>query len=291
MLHCNIVLALGGRDPVLLRHVCSPAAAPLMPDVLPPLAPPAVPLHFPAASPAAGSPTLLFLHGAGCGAWVWDEGFAARCAAAGLAGLAPDFTRRPGGREAGLSDYLEEARRILRGVGGPVVLVGHSLGALVAQRLLLEPEVRGAVLLTPAPPEGLWLSAAQLALADPCLWSEASRMDAPPGSAPLELATTLFGAGMPEAEAHGFLARMGGESQAALLEAQWPQPVPMGWLHGRRMLVLGAAEDRLITLDAVHRCALWHGVTAEILPGRGHLLMLEPGWDALADRIIRWAAA
>lgn len=262
-----------------------------MPDILPPSSPPGAPLRFAAGAAIPGNPTLMFLHGAGCGAWVWDEGFAARCAVAGLASLAPDFTRRRRGSEAGLADYLAEARALLRGIEGPVVLVGHSLGALVAQHLLLEPNIRGAVLLTPVPPEGLWLSSAQLALADPSLWAEAARMDAPVGSAPLELATSLFGAGMPGAEARRFLARMGGESRAALLEAQWPQPVPMGWLHGRPMLVLGAAEDRLITPDAVHRCALWHGVAAEILPGHGHLLMLEPGWEKVADRIAAWAAA
>jgi len=241
--------------------------------------------------PAAGSPSLLFLHGAGCGAWVWEEGFAAHCAGAGFPALALDFAREAHGRPAGLSDYVAEARAVLAGIGGPVVLVGHSLGALVAQRLLLEPAVRGAALLTPVPPEGLWLASTRLALTDPTLWAEAARMDAPIGSAPLELATTLFGAGTPEALARGYLRRMGGESRTALLEAQLPQPVPHGWLHGRPVLVVGAGQDRLIPPDAVQRCALWHGAQAEFLPEHGHLLMLEPGWEKVAERVLRWVRA
>lgn len=238
--------------------------------------------------PAVGSPALLFLHGAGCGGWVWEEGFAAHLAAAGFPGWVLDLARETHRSASGLTDYVLQARAVLAGIRGPVVLVGHSLGALVAQRLLLEPAICGAVLLTPVPPEGLWFSSARLALTDPVLWAEAARMDAPVGSAPPELATTLFGPAMPQRQAHAMLARMGGESRAALLEAQLPQPVPHGWLHGRRMLVLGAGEDRLIPPDAVRRCALWHGTEAEFLPGMGHLMMLEPGWPALATRIENW---
>ncbi|HWX48044.1 MAG TPA: alpha/beta hydrolase [Roseomonas sp.] len=255
-----------------------------MPDALPPGLAPCPPLRR---FPAAGAPTLLFLHGAGCGGWVWEEGFAAHCAAAGLPALVLNLAQTTQGQSAGLTDYVAQARAVLAEQEGPVVLVGHSLGALVAQRLLLEPAVRGAALLAPVPPEGLWLCSARLALTDPALWSEAARMDQPVGTAPAELARSLFSAGVPEAEAQRFLRRMGGESRRALLEAQWPQPVPHGWLHRRPVLVLGASEDRLIDPDAVQRCALWHGVGAEFLPG-GHLLMLEPGWKDVAGRLLCW---
>lgn len=238
--------------------------------------------------PGAGSPTLLFLHGAGCGGWVWEAGFAARCNAAGHPTLVLDFTRQAQGRDAGLSDYVAQARAALARIEGPAVVVGHSLGALVAQRLLLEPRLRGVALLSPVPPEGLWFSSARLAMGDPALWSEAARMDAPPGNAPPELAATLFGRAMPEALAHACIARMGGESATALMEAQAPQPVPHGWLHQRPVLVLGAAEDRLIPQDAVQRCAMWHNTSARFMPEMGHLMMLEPGWDQVADQILGW---
>lgn len=238
--------------------------------------------------PAVGAPGLLFLHGAGCSGWVWEEGFAAHFAEAGFPCWVPDLAPRTHHRPSSLADYVAQMRELLATLKGPVVLVGHSLGALVAQRLLLEPAVRGAVLLAPVPPEGLWFASARLAMTDPALWSEAARMDAPIGSAPPELATTLFSPAMPKARAHAYLARMGGESSTALLEAQLPQPVPHGWLHGRRVLVLGAGEDRLIPPDAVTRCALWHGAEAQFVPGLGHLMMLEPGWPGLAARIEEW---
>lgn len=239
------------------------------------------------------APALLFLHGAACGDWVWGEGFAQACEDAGFRGRSLAFNRlKEDGQPAGLGEYVAQARAAVAGAGGPVVLVGHSLGGLVAQRLLLEPGVRAAALLAPVPPEGLWLSTTRLAMTDPSLWAEAARMDAPVGHMATEadpaLVASLFGPSMPLEAARGFLARMGGESRAALMEAQGPQPVPHGWLHGRPVLVLGAGEDRLIPPDAVSRCAMWHGTTAEFMPGMGHLMMLEPGWPTVAARMLDW---
>jgi pimeloyl-ACP methyl ester carboxylesterase len=242
---------------------------------------------------AATPPSLLFLHGAACGDWVWQQGFAESCAEAGFAGQALAFSRQmPDGQPAGLGEYVVQARAAVAAIGRPVVLVGHSLGALVAQRLLLEPMVRGAALLAPVPPEGLWLATTRLALTDPALWTEAARMDAPVGHMAAEvdpaLVASLFGPAMPLPQAKAFLARMGGESRAALMEAQGPQPVPHGWLHGRPVLVLGAGEDRLIPPDAVQRCAMWHGTGAGFMPGMGHLMMLEPGWPEVCRRLLDW---
>ncbi|MBO1080565.1 alpha/beta hydrolase [Roseomonas haemaphysalidis] len=241
------------------------------------------------AAGAEPAPTLLLLHGAACGAWIWRQGFAARCEAAGFAVRDLDFQRLDrDGRPVGIAGFVAQARTAIAAIGGPVVLVGHSLGALVAQLLLLDAPVRGAALLAPVPPEGLWFSSTRLAWSDPSLWSEAARMDAPVGGADPGLVASLFGPAMPLAEARRFLALMGGESRTALLEAQSPQPVPHGWLHHRPVLVLGGGEDRLIAADAVQRCALWHNVGATLLPGMGHLLMLEPGWPKVAEQVLRW---
>jgi pimeloyl-ACP methyl ester carboxylesterase len=232
--------------------------------------------------PAAGTPSLLFLPGSACGAWIWEQGFAAALAEAGCPGLALDFARAVSEQQlAGLGDYVAQARAVLRRIEGPVVLVAHSLGALVAQHLLLEPAVRGAALLAPVPPEGLWLANARLPPAAPAPWREA----APPGAA---TAPELFGAAMPAALGRCYLARMGHESRRALQEAQGPQSVPHGWLHRRPVLVLGAAQDRMIPAGAVRRCALWHGRAAEFLPDAGHMLMLEPCWPRIVARLLGW---
>jgi pimeloyl-ACP methyl ester carboxylesterase len=239
-------------------------------------------LHF---TPPAGTPTrprLILLHGAACGPWIWAEGFAQRLAAAGHPSVAVSLSGRT------LSDRTAAVRAALE--DGPALLIGHSLGALIAQRLLDHPMVRGAALLAPVPPEGLWWSNAHLALRDPTLWHEVARMTGPGEPSPIVL-RGLFGPKMDQATALRDAARLGDESAEALMEAQMPQPVAPGWIHGRPVLVLGAEHDRLIPRAAVERCAAWHGVPAHFLPDAGHLLMLDAGWEDAADRIAAWVPA
>ena len=60
-------------------------------------------------------------------------------------------------KAAGLqfSDYLEDSRRVIEALGEPPVLIGHSLGGLIAQKLAEEGRCAAAVLLAPAPPRTL----------------------------------------------------------------------------------------------------------------------------------------
>ncbi|MFB9969384.1 hypothetical protein ACFFMP_04700 [Pseudoroseomonas cervicalis] len=181
---------------------------------------------------------------------------------------------------------MAQARTALMQAGGPVVAIGHSLeragGAAPAAGAAAAPPPAGAGAARGA------LAVQHQAGADRPGAVGRGRAHGRPRQHPPELAPALFGASMPLALARDYAARLGGESSTALLEAQLPQPVPYGWLHGRPVLVLGAGEDQLIPADAVRRCALWHGRNAEFLPGHGHLMMLEPDWPALADRLLGW---
>jgi pimeloyl-ACP methyl ester carboxylesterase len=238
-------------------------------------------LHFAPPSGARAGTRLIYLHGAASGPWVWAEGFAQRLAALGHPGIALPLS----GQHATLADYLAKVREVL---DEPAVLVGHSLGALIAQRLLDHPQVRGAVLLAPVPPEGLWWSNSRLAFSDPSLWGEVAKMTDPKAVPSARLLRGLFGPAMNPEAGWRHMARLSTESTTALLESQMPQPVTPGWIHGRRVLVMGAEEDRLIPANAVRRCAAWHGATAEFLHHTGHLLMLDVGWEGVADRIGTW---
>ena len=241
-------------------------------------------------APRPGAPALLLLHGAACGAWVWEEGFAARLAAAGHPVVALGFGRGRKDAPAGLADFAADARAALAAMRRPAVLVGHSLGALVAQRLLAETAVLGAALLAPAPPEGLAWANWRLAMADPPLWRALARMTEPsvPAADVALLRRALFSAALPDAVAARHLVRMGGESRVALLEAQGPQPVPPAWGLGKPCVVYGARRDRLIPADAVVRTAAWHAAPFALLDGVGHLMMLDAGREGLADRLTGW---
>ena len=55
------------------------------------------------------------------------------------------------------------------------------------------------------------------------------------------------------------------------------------------MLVLGAEDDTIIVSQRqIRRTAAVYGAEAEIFPTIGHNMMLEPGWQAVAERIDAW---
>src|ERR671918_587407 len=77
------------------------------------------------------------------------------CAEAGYNPIALDFRghgKSEGSwRKARLRDYVDDARCAIADLGREPVLVGHSLGGLVIQRLLTERSFPAAVLIAPIP--------------------------------------------------------------------------------------------------------------------------------------------
>jgi len=101
---------------------------------------------------------LVMIHGAFCGGWVFDA-FAEPFRAAGHAVLTPDLPRHaPGaGTAAGLSmsDYSAAMAETAAGLDAPPVIVGHSLGGLVALLAASKVRTAGVILLAPSPPWGV----------------------------------------------------------------------------------------------------------------------------------------
>jgi alpha-beta hydrolase superfamily lysophospholipase len=97
----------------------------------------------------------------------------------------------------------------------------------------------------------------------------------------------LFSASMPEDKVRAYCSRLQDESYRAYLDMMGldlPRPervrVPI--------LVMGAADDRLITPGEVEATARAYQTQAAVLPGMAHDMMLEAGWQAVADRILIW---
>ncbi|GAB2658374.1 alpha/beta hydrolase [Gordonia jinhuaensis] len=94
------------------------------------------------------TPTVVLLHGAWAGSWVWDL-LTPALEAAGLTVVRPDL---PGGGDRGassritLSDMVDHVLEEITHVNGPLVVIGHSGGGVVAtsvaERLCHEPDPR-----------------------------------------------------------------------------------------------------------------------------------------------------
>ncbi|MFE1598293.1 alpha/beta hydrolase [Methylobacterium sp. ID0610] len=242
-----------------------------------------------------GAP-LLFVHGAFGAAWIWQEIFlphlsrrGRRVAAVSLRGHGGSQGKRHL-REASLGDYLDDVRAAVRHCGEPPVLVGHSLGGLLAQRLIGQVPLRGLILLAPIPPDGLALVGARIALTDPGFWLEAFAGSILPGREPAMALFRhwLFSEGLPLERARRYAARMSAESPLALAEAHWPAPMRSAAFAGLPALVVGGAQDRMIWPATTWRTALYHGAAHHTVPDIAHFLQLDHGAESVARLMLDW---
>ncbi len=253
--------------------------------------------HVPA-KPAHAA-RVLFVHGAFVAAWCWDDNFLPYFARRGFAAHAVSLRGHGGSAghgtlaAASLDDYEADVAAAAQHIGAPLVVVGHSMGGIVVQRCLYRLPAAAAVLMAAVPPEGLLGSSMLLAARDPSLFSEIN-LDhhAHPGYATLQgVRRAIFSDRVTDEAVGRHLARMQPESQRAMFDMSWPQQFFIGRTHRVPMLVLGAAQDAFFPPDAIRSTARACGVAAEIFPDMAHAMMLEPGWQFAADRIIDWLAS
>ncbi|MEP7042443.1 MAG: alpha/beta fold hydrolase [Dokdonella sp.] len=98
---------------------------------------------------------VVCVHGAGGGGWEWGI-WARVLGARGFGVIAPDLQPIPAGIAATrLADYRAQVVQWCQGVEGPIVLVGASLGGLLALAAGSDAGAAALVLINPLPPEGL----------------------------------------------------------------------------------------------------------------------------------------
>ncbi|MBF0520972.1 MAG: alpha/beta fold hydrolase [Nitrospirae bacterium] len=107
---------------------------------------------------------LYFIHGANCGSWVWEE-FSEFFKIKGFNCLTPDLRLHKANQTdrdindigtISLLDYASDIRKDLSALDEEPVLIGHSMGGLLAQIVAQSVPVRAIVLLEPGPPAGLY---------------------------------------------------------------------------------------------------------------------------------------
>ena len=238
-------------------------------------------------------PPLVFLHGAFAGAWVWADGFLPWFARRGYRAYALSF--RGHGHSAAhenfhnlrIADYLEDLRTLLRALDEPPVLVGHSMGGYVVQKALLEFDLPGYVLMASVPPTGLMGPAITMAWSRPWLLGRLFEIQSQGVhlASPDTLREAVFWNHVPERLAASYMRRAQNESRRATMDLYWPAVMNLAPLRRTPALVVGAKHDRLISALHVQQTAALVGAWPHLFADMGHAMMLEPGWEAVAERI------
>ncbi|GAA5175285.1 alpha/beta hydrolase [Niveibacterium umoris] len=237
---------------------------------------------------------LLFVHGAHAGAWCWQEHFLPFFAEHGWAAHALSLSGHGAspGREyldaLSIDDYVRDLREAIATLPAPPVLIGHSMGGFVVQKLLEKQAAPALVLMCAVPPGGMWTSALGLAIRRPGLVFGLNRLAGGGQIGVHELVEAMFHQPLPPDLLERYFRRMHGESQRAIWDMLgFALPHPRRE-HCKHVMVMGAAEDALIATAGVRQTASSWGVEPLIVPGIGHGMMLEPGWRAAAEPILHW---
>ena len=187
-----------------------------------------------------------------------------------------------------LMDFARDASAAAQSLDRPIV-IGHSLGGLVALLLAGRNLVRAAVLVSPAPPRGISV------LSPPILLRMTSYLPAMllsraflPSNAHLD---ALVLNRVPEADRAAIRDRFVADSgRAARQISLGVYKVPTRAVRAP-MLVVGSEDDRFIPLGVARRVAHKYGAAFHVARAHGHFLFSEPEWEAEAAHILDWIDA
>ena len=242
--------------------------------------------------------TIVMVHGAFCGGWTFDR-FRTPFDAAGFEVLTPDLrghgVDEPTGAVVGVSmtDYAADIARLCADLPEPLVLLGHSMGGLVAQLAARKANIRALVLLAPSPPWGVTGSSLEEAAT-----AFGVQMMGAFSSGALQPDKSLMRAysldRMPREEQEAAVARLRPESALAVRETLnwWLDPfmstsVGPGTISAPSLVISGQGD--VVHSSATARATAERiGATFKIMPGMSHWLVGEPGWEEIAAYVGDW---
>ncbi|PKP77523.1 MAG: hypothetical protein CVT81_08910 [Alphaproteobacteria bacterium HGW-Alphaproteobacteria-3] len=245
------------------------------------------------------APAVMLIHGMWSRPHVWD-GFRAYFEDRGYKVIVPtlrhhavsaDGRPHPGLATTSVADYVSDIAREIGKLGRKPLVIGHSMGGLIAQLLAARGLARAVVGLAPAQIAGAFnydLRTTWIFRREFSSWGFWRKPQLPSFEA------MRFGAlnRMSNAEAEDLYTTLVPESGRTLLEiglwfldrqrTTWINPADVCC----PMLFLTGAEDRLTPLWLTrHVTEFYEGkARLETVADRGHWLPSEPGWERLAER-------
>ena len=247
--------------------------------------------------------TIFMIHGMFCGKWVWENytGFfeqkGYRCLNVDLRfhDAPPRVFPDPRLGTTGVPDYLADLEETIRSLDRPPILMGHSLGALLAQILASRGLSRALVLLTPAAPAGIFaLKPSVIRTLGGLLfrwgfWKKPVRLSF------AAAAYAVFNR-LPATECQQAYQRLVYESgRAAAQTGLWfLDPDRATRVDETRVtcpvLVIAGGQDKITPVPVVRRVAEKYRAvsTFKVFADHSHWLFAEPGWQEPAAFICDW---
>lgn len=239
---------------------------------------------------------VIMVHGAFCGGWTFDA-FRKPFEAAGHPVLTPDLVGHDHGANAtglSMSDYARQVSGLVQACEAPPILIGHSMGGLVAQMAASRAKVAKLILLAPSAPWGVQGASLEEAASAVSLYSF--------GPYWLQAIAPDYGVvrrysvdKLSRPERRAIFARMTAESGRALWETLnwWLDPFMTTSVSapGCPVLAIAGGQDVIHPPATVRQTAARLGGAVEVFPEMSHWLPGEPGWERVAQRCLDFIAA
>jgi pimeloyl-ACP methyl ester carboxylesterase len=238
---------------------------------------------------------ILFVHGAWHGAWCWEKNFMPYFAEKGYTSYALSL-RGHGNSEMPahfrwmrIADYVADVSQVVDQLSEKPVMVGHSMGGLVVQKYLEEHTAPAVVLLASVPVRGVFRTTLRIALRHPLAFLKANLVWSlyPIIGKPGLTREAFFSEDISSDTLNGYFSLMQDESYVAFLDMmlfKLPKPEKVS----TELLIIGAENDTIFHPDEIEMTAAAYGKKHEIFKGMAHDMMLEDGWQTVADRILGW---
>ena len=249
--------------------------------------------------------TIFMIHGMWGGAWYWAnyrsvfEAQGYRCIATTLPyhDMDPKAIPDPRLGTTGLLDYVDTLEIEIKMLAEKPIIMGHSMGGLLAQMLAARGLASAVVLLTPAAPAGI------LALKPSVIrsfWSVITTWGFWKRPIPTTFDEAVYSSLhlVPEPQQKEIFDQLVHESGRVIFEIGfWP----MDLRHAARvdarkvscpMLVISGREDRIVPASVVRQVAkkYAHVATYREFANHAHWVVGEPGWEDIARYVGDWMA-
>lgn len=239
--------------------------------------------------PASAKATLQFCHGAWVGGWIWDT-FAEWFADSGYRCVVPTWRGRYESRQVRdlgkvrMDEFVEDCLTVAA-QSKPDVLIGESMGGLIALKAAERLSLKALVLMNPAPPfrppVSLKLLINQIKYVGDLLGGKPNK----PSEADYR---ALILNNMGEAEAAEFYKKICADSGTTLREMSMGSiKVDPNKIPAPKIVVIGHL-DAILPLKAHRKTARLLGAEVIEYPTMSHHTFGEEGWEKVASELEGW---
>ncbi len=246
---------------------------------------------------------MIYIHGAGGGSWYWkpfmkfynQRGF--DCYAINLRGHAPNpFLPTMG--STSFFDYIDDVSGVIDEIASEkYILFGHSMGGLIAQQFTADnpDKVSDLIVIGTAPPAQVKIDKSDLPhLSDRIRahlinWGLRHVAKRKKPVVPVYSVTKRYIANcIPKKEQRDFFRKLVPESSKVGIEvADGDINIDLSQIQIPKAVVCGDL-DFMSVASLQKQIADIHDADLITYPNHGHMLMMEPGWEKIAQSLLDW---